>query len=248
MITKAYFHQGSGQLKEKSMIQNVLKSKGIDCQSFSTEELHSGQVILNKNTVVAGGLSILKTVFEKIGFNPYRTCYPPSLHNYLKRNIWESTIGELLEQSQTNDLSNTFVKPKFATKLFTGFVIKDHDDLELIDDLPLDTEVHCSSVVYWYSEFRVYVCNANIIGVKNYRGDPSGKLNMQEVEEAIAHFEQTNECTAGYGIDFGLLLNEETALIEWNDGLALGNYGLDPADYTDLFLARWEQVLQEATF
>lgn len=53
--------------------------------------------------------------------------------------------------------------------------------------------------------------------------------------------------TDGYGIDFGVLLNGETALVEWNDCTALGNYGLEPEAYTNLFLARWEQILKQAT-
>ena len=69
---------------------------------------------------------------------------------------------------------------------------------------------------------------------------------MKEVEEAVTIFENSNEKTAGYGIDFGVLLNGETALVEWNDGMALGNYGITPNDYAELFLARWEQILQQA--
>ena len=37
-----------------------------------------------------------------------------------------------------------------------------------------------------------------------------------------------------------------TALIEVNDGFALGYYeGVSPKDYTDLLIARWAQLLQK---
>jgi len=44
---------------------------------------------------------------------------------------------------------------------------------------------------------------------------------MNVVENAINYFENFNEKTAGYGIDFGILKNGETALLECNDGFTL---------------------------
>ena len=48
-----------------------------------------------------------------------------------------------------------------------------------------------------------------------------------------------------YGIDFGILKNGDTALIEWNDGFALGAYELDKEVYTDLILSRWKEIMKE---
>jgi hypothetical protein len=55
--------------------------------------------------------------------------------------------------------------------------------------------------------------------------------------------DDSGEAPAGYGIDFGLLSSGETALIELNDGYSLGSYDLDSADYTDLLIARWEELV-----
>ena len=68
---------------------------------------------------------------------------------------------------------------------------------------------------------------------------------MTEVKSAIAEFELSSDRTDGYGIDFGVLANGEIALVEWNDGFALGSYGLDGNIYTDLILSRWEEILKE---
>jgi hypothetical protein len=57
--------------------------------------------------------------------------------------------------------------------------------------------------------------------------------------EAIGLLEASGEATAGYGIDFGVLRGGTIALVEWNDGFALGSYDLDKSLYTDLILARW---------
>lgn len=77
-------------------------------------------------------------------------------------------------------------------------------------------------------------------------GNDSISLNLTEVEEAICRFEAASERTNGYGIDFGVLQNGETALIEWNDGYALGSYGIDDELYTDLIIARWEEMMLKA--
>lgn len=47
----------------------------------------------------------------------------------------------------------------------------------------------------------------------------------------------------GYGIDFGVLDDGRTALVELNDGYALGNYGLAAEAYLALCIARWEQLV-----
>jgi ATP-grasp domain, R2K clade family 2 len=50
---------------------------------------------------------------------------------------------------------------------------------------------------------------------------------------------------AGYAIDFGVLSTGETALVEMNDGFALGAYAIDSQDYTDLICARWTELLTQ---
>lgn len=68
---------------------------------------------------------------------------------------------------------------------------------------------------------------------------------MNFVETVIQSFENSEESTDGYGIDFGILKNGETSLVEWNDGFALGSYGLDKNIYTDLLLSRWKQIVDK---
>ncbi|MEM8604121.1 MAG: ATP-grasp domain-containing protein, partial [Cyanobacteria bacterium P01_H01_bin.121] len=50
---------------------------------------------------------------------------------------------------------------------------------------------------------------------------------------------------AGYAIDFGVLTSGQTALVEMNDGFAVGAYGIDSRNYTDMIWARWEQLLSQ---
>jgi hypothetical protein len=137
------------------------------------------------------------------------------------------------------------VKPKSKAKLFTGFVINSTTDLYRLNGIAKDTDLYCSSVVNWLSEYRVFVNKSRIVGVKNYDGDKALTLNMEVVENAIYDFEQSNQRTDAYGIDFGVLDDGNTALIEWNDGFALGSYGLEKEIYTELILTRWEEILKK---
>ena len=47
---------------------------------------------------------------------------------------------------------------------------------------------------------------------------------------------------AGFGIDFGVLLDGRTVLVEMNDGYSLGSYGLNAVEYSELLEARWAQL------
>lgn len=247
MITKAYIHEyGNGKLEpEHSDVKEVLESRNIDCELFTLKRLHRNQLILDENTLVVADNPTIESVFKKIGYHKSHTSYPICLRKYLKRRIWETTLRKLLIESKSKDISNLFIKPKNKAKLFTGFVINSNDDLYQLDSISINTEVFCSSVVEWASEFRVFVSNAKIVGIKNYDGNPELTPNIDEIENAILDFEKSDESTNGYSLDFGVLTNGETALIEWNDGYALGSYGLEKETYTDLILNRWNEILEK---
>jgi ATP-grasp domain, R2K clade family 2 len=76
-----------------------------------------------------------------------------------------------------------------------------------------------------------------------YSGNPEIKIDINVVEQAIDILDQSQESYAGYAIDFGVLSSGETALIEMNDGFAIGAYQINFQDYTDLILSRWEELL-----
>ncbi|MFN8282011.1 MAG: ATP-grasp domain-containing protein [Chitinophagales bacterium] len=118
-------------------------------------------------------------------------------------------------------------------------------DLYRLDGIAKDTDLYCSSVVNWLSEYRIFVNKSKIVGIKNYYGDSNLILDMDVVESAIKDFDQSNQRTDAYGIDFGILENGETALIEWNDAIALGSYGLEKETYTELILTRWNEIIKK---
>ena len=65
------------------------------------------------------------------------------------------------------------------------------------------------------------------------------------IAQAIRSLESAGESTAGYALDFGVLADGRTALVEWNDGFSLGSYGLEGGLYTELILARWCELIDD---
>lgn len=245
MIVKAYIHEyGNGKLEpEHQDVKTVLESRGINCELFTTKRLHRNQLQLDQNTLVVGDHPTMQMVFKRLGFVTNFSSYPMSLHAFMHRGIWETTITALLNESRSKEITAVFVKPKLKAKLFTGFVIHSNDDLFPLFDLAGKTALSVSEVVNWVSEFRIFVNAGNIVGVQHYSGDSSVELNMTHVENAIAAFENSSERTAGYCLDFGVLDTGETALVEWNDGYSLGSYGLNNEIYTDLLITRWTEIV-----
>lgn len=226
-------------------IKEILEARGIECKLFTTKRLMRNQLLIDDTTLVVGDNPTMMNVFKLLGINWTNDSYPQSLRKYLNRNVWESSIRNLLLRSHENDIGNIFVKPKSKAKLFTGFVINSNRDLYRLHGIAKDTDLYCSSVVNWLSEYRVFVNKSRIVGVRNYDGDKALTLNMEVVENAIYDFEKSNQRTDAYGIDFGVLDDGRTALIEWNDGFALGSYGLEKEIYTQLILTRWKEIVNE---
>jgi len=244
VFAQAYIQEyGNGKLEsEHSDVLETLVRRGIPVQLFTKKKLDRRQLPLDVHSFVAGDHPTIALAMKQLGVaHPALSCYPQSLAPWLKRTVWSTDLRSAMRESGLRPL---FIKPLSRTKLFTGFVCHSPADLYKAESASLSTEVYCSEVVDWQAEYRVFVQDGKIAGIRHYAGEVSSELNKHTVEQAIQALQASGEATRGYGIDFGVLANGDTALIEWNDGFALGSYGLDKAIYTDLLLARWEELLQ----
>lgn len=244
MIKKAYIHTyGNKKLEpEHQDVVNVLEKRNIEYELFTDKKILRNQLPIDHTTFIVGDHFVFSHIFKKYNIQPPSDSYPKSLRNYLKRNIRETTIQEL-SNSYDEGIPSIFVKPKSKTKLFTGFTIESSLDFYRLMEFPKSTELYCSSIVDWLAEYRVFVNNSKIVAVKRYSGEEKYNLDMTTVQNAIQDLEKSKEGTSAYGIDFGVLSTGDTALVEWNDGYALGSYGLDQEIYTDLLLERWSEIL-----
>ncbi len=93
----------------------------------------------------------------------------------------------------------------------------------------------------------MYVIGDRIVSLDRYRGDPTITLDMAIVEEALQTLSAAHEAPAAFGIDFGVLADGQTALVEMNDGYSLGAYQITALLYTDLLMARWRELRLKLT-
>ena len=101
--------------------------------------------------------------------------------------------------------------------------------------------VLCSEVVRWRGEQRAYVTGDQIVAIDRYEGDAT--VDVGAVREALATYRASGTAPAAFAMDFGVLDTGETALVEVNDGLALGAYEIDGGLYTELLATRWRELV-----
>jgi hypothetical protein len=90
----------------------------------------------------------------------------------------------------------------------------------------------------------IFVCRGDITEVCHYQGDPLRFPDARVIRNAIAEFGE--RAPAGYGIDFGVMDNGRTVLVEVNEGYSLGSYGLNSVEYAELLEARWFELTASA--
>lgn len=223
-------------------VNAFLAYEGFKNFGFETEKFFDADDIkdLNPENIVVGGIGNVRKRLLNLGIKRSKEeiDYPEELKPFLKRKIWESSVNTLY---QDKSIRNIFVKPKTETKLFVGKIIK--DDLDFIGLIfeDKDVDVLCSELVYFKTEWRCFIRYKEILDIRRYKGDWDTKIDLKTVESAVKLF--TNQPNS-FAIDFGVNENNETILVEVNDGHSLGTYGLSSANYAKFLSARWSELTQ----
>ncbi len=225
-------------------------NRRIDVERLDTADLDNHQADLaSGNVLPVGDVQFIRRAFDVAGIEPPEPMsYPQGIDHLLHRRVTRSTLGAALAMT-----GPTFIKP-VETKLFTGYVNGAGDanghqaeQLALAAKCPLDTPVWTSDVVRFVCEWRYYVQGKLIIGEARY--DPDGHEdaplpNRFVVSNAIVSLHLPHP----YTMDFGVLEDGQTALIECNDAWAVGLYdhALAPSAYLSFLWARWQSLKGKA--
>lgn len=109
--------------------------------------------------------------------------YPPCLSHLLRREVWQSTLGQVEADLAARKYSQLFVKPAVGAKGFSGTVLTGPVDDTLSGEFgflnaeifPLigesggrEAPVFCSQVVDMNSEYAVYVVDGKIRQICHY--------------------------------------------------------------------------------
>lgn len=156
--------------------------------------------------------------------------YPKQLTKYLHRTI------DIVEKQDIPDNYSFFIKPMYD-KEFLGRVAYAFKDLIGIKFNPYYI---CTQILNIISEYRGYVINGQLIGIKHYKGSPF----VVPFEEVINQMlQEYSDAPNAYALDIGVLDSGETILIEVNNALTSGNYGLSDWLYASFLKAGFEILL-----
>ena len=124
-------------------------------------------------------------------------------------------------------------------KLFAGTAFLTVRDLVETAGLADEEAVICADIVRFRSEYRCFVANGDLLGVRHYKGDPlvfPDPFVVRRILSAHAN------APSGYALDVGVTEDGQTCVVEINDGYASGAYGLPPTLYARVIEARWEDL------
>jgi hypothetical protein len=246
MFTKAFLEEaGNGKLRhEEELLRAELQGRGIPVTLYTAKRIQRRQLPLSAETFIAGDMDAMHGAMRQLKIEiPPPNDYPKSLLPFMHRRVWTSTLGDVERRVIEGNGEAIFVKPADRRKSFMGRAFISIDDFREIGSVSRRQEVWCSEVVEWVSEYRVYVIGEKVVSVDLYAGDGTFALDSATVEAALAAFRASGEAPSAYGIDFGVLAMGQTALVEANDGYALGAYKISASAYTELLMTRWKELV-----
>ncbi len=242
-INRAYIQAQDGVPSDESFFKawHGFRKRGVPCQLFDQEQVYQHALPLARDTLVAGGLRVVEAALTTIGIPvPTADNLPACLERYRGRKVWPSTWGDLRARyGTTGPPEPLFVKPLRRNKGFPALALYDAADFSAAAHLSDNQEVLVAEYVVFVSEWRCFVCHGQILELCHYQGELFGYPDPQVIQSAIADY---SSAPAGYGIDFGVLTNGRTVLVEVNDGYSLGSYGLNAVEYSELLEARWVEL------
>lgn len=222
-------------------------AKGLKRLGYKVEGFHGSNLKnapLDPRTIVKGSIHTVRMALHYLGFpQPANLDLPKSLQKYTHRKVWKTTLGVIRKTRKP-----VFIKPADVQKGFMGHVFHPrpfHD--YLTDSLPSNYKVLASEVVDFETEWRVYVLKGDILGVRSYEGGYLGNTPPSKtfLQGMIREFK---EAPAAYALDVGKIKNPGKkpviALVEVNEGFALGNYGIPHIQYARMVEARWKEMTE----
>lgn len=243
-FTKAFIEeQGNGRLcHESALVAESLARQGLPFECFTPKKMLRRALPLSRDTFVAGTIPVVLGALKQLGIDaPPANDYPDALHPWLHRRVWRATLRDV-EAGVWEGAPAIFAKPADRLKSFTGRVFRGTDDLYFLGNASRRQAVWCSEVVQWRSEYRVYVVRDEAVSIDHYSGDASVPFAPEVVQAAMARYRDAG-APAAYAVDFGVLVDGRTALVEANEGYGLGAYAIGADAYTELLMTRWLQLV-----
>lgn len=236
---------------ETRAVQNAaMLLDDVRCLRSAIEDLAQHTAHLRQGAMPVGSVEFVRAAMSVAGITePVNMSYPPQAVKFLRRQVQRRPKGEVI--------GNWFIKP-VATKKFTGFVFDttanprhlnahDREQYDLFMAMDPNDEVWVSEIVSFIGEWRYYIVDGRIAGHARY--DPDGPDDIGAPQEQdVLRCVQDLAINHPYAIDFGVLANGESALVEINDAWSIGLYAgaLSARDYYAFLQQRWSNLFKQA--
>jgi hypothetical protein len=202
---------------------------------------------LSRETLVSGGVGMVRRALDRLGV-PQPALYgipPEPLQKCLGRHMWPGTMADVRLSMENEE--HLFVKPLKRHKAFTGLVTGPQASrLARIATFEDDFEVAISEVMYFDVEYRLFVHDKTatkkwqVIDARYYRGNFRLGLDWDVVDYCL---DAWKDAPVAYSLDMGVNTLGETRLVEVNDCMSLGTYGIPALPYAMMVTDRWEEVV-----
>jgi len=196
------------------------------------------KIILSKGDIFVGDIRQTETVLHNSGLKwNHIPDFPDEIGSHFGRNIEKTTLENVI-----NTLSS-IKKPKFIKPVYKGlfpsFIYHSYINFMALLHVEETSDVWVQDFVDIDAEYRVFVCNKQILDVRCYKNWESKRPHRFWIESIIDQLPyETYILDAGSSRD-GYLV------IELNDGIAFGSYGLHPEHCAMMYKSRFEQIWKD---
>lgn len=243
-MQRAFIERNSSLLEDEKKLVTELEKRNIEIVYFSQKQLLRNKIKLENPYIVSAGLPSMRYIFSHFGISmPISNSYPKELEALYGRDIQEDTIGNAFRRYKNNE--DFFIKPRDDFKSFTGFVISENEYMlgKMVRKLKPEYPVLTSTLVDIKSEHRAYIANNAILETSYYFGDDS-KLDMDVVNKTVKILSETDYIPSAYAIDFAVIGNGKTVVLELNEGFSIDSYNCSSKNYFNVIKTRWDSFIK----
>lgn len=163
----------------------------------------------------------------------------------LSRKLRVMKIEEFFE----TPLAPVFVKPVQIKQCQSGLIKSDNMKRLVLSDAPAGIDVLVSEPLDIINEYRVFIHNKKIIGIRQYgmvekESHLFAFLNIHFVYGCLNLMNEANNTPVSYTMDFAILRDGPTEVIECNDGWSVSPYGLDASLFIEFLISRWHELIK----